>query len=366
MSASQLHWRPHWFTDFAPRRMLANGHLQTVLGNYLPRVDCLPPALTEVVEVQPGAGETHSSSLICLCHWQPEPQRASALTAIIVHGLEGSARSQYVVGNANKLWAAGCNIIRMNMRTCGTRYWDGERPQDIYKPGSQQIDPDLISATFYHSGLSGDVRAVAQHYVRAQGLTAVAIVGYSMGGNLVLKLAGELGSQPMPQIRAVVAVSPAADLAACAERLHRHINRGYEWKFLRALSHHYLHRVELYPQLYSAARLYNIHSIREYDEHITAHYAGFAGADDYYARASASPLIERIPVPTLVLHALDDPFIRLLPETREMLEDNPNVSLIETPHGGHCAFLADADLDRGDDGYWAEQTTLKFLRAVTA
>ena len=105
-------------------------------------------------------------------------------------------------------------------------------------------------------------------------------------------------------------------------------------------------------------------AIREFDEYITAHYTGFRNADDYYFCSSASRIVDRIPIPTLVLHALDDPFIRLLPRTCDAMRDNPNVTLIETPHGGHCAFLGDADPAANDDGYWAEQTALRFLRVV--
>jgi predicted alpha/beta-fold hydrolase len=358
--------RPDWLTDFRPRSWLANGHVQTIMGNYLPRPDKLPAPVAEIVEVVPATPELAASNLICLCHWQPEPARANALTAIIVHGLEGSANSQYVIGNANKLWAAGCNIVRMNMRNCGgAKYWDDERPEDIYQPGSSAIDPDSICPTLYHSGLSADVRAVAAHFVRTRGLSRVAIIGYSMGGNLVLKLAGELGDDPMPEIRACVAVSPAADLAACADMLHKAVNRAYEWKFMRALCRHFLHKVDLNPERYSASRIYNLHSIRDFDEYITAYYAGFRNADDYYFCSSAARVVDRIPIPTLVLHALDDPFIRLLPETCDKLRNNPNVTLVETPHGGHCAFLGDANPSADDDGYWAEQTALRFLRAVT-
>jgi predicted alpha/beta-fold hydrolase len=362
--------RPAWLTGFRPRRWLANGHLQTIAGNLLPRTSHLPPPQQEIVEVAPATAEIAASNLICLCHWQPDA--ASVPTVILVHGLEGSANSQYVIGNANKLWAAGCNVVRMNMRNCGgNTYWSGgqagNQANDSLDPAA--LDPDSICPTLYHSGLSGDVRAVARHVVRIRGISRIAILGYSMGGNMVLKLAGELGDDPMPEsyvpeIRACVAVSPAADLAASADALHRPINRIYEHRFLRALERHYLHKVSLYPQRYSAARAYNLNSIREFDEHITAHYSGFRGAEDYYTRSSASQFIERIPIPTLVLHALDDPFIRLLPETCDRLRANPNVNLIETRHGGHCAFLADANPAAGDDGYWAEHTALRFLQAL--
>ncbi len=167
-----------------------------------------------------------------------------APTAILVHGLEGSANSQYVIGNANKLWAAGCNVVRMNMRNCGDSTLLGRRTLEM--PAA--LDPDSICPTLYHSGLSGDVRAVAQHFVQTRGVSRIAILGYSMGGNMVLKLAGELGDDPMPEIRACVAVSPAADLSASADALHRPINRLYERRFLRALERHYLHKVSLYPR----------------------------------------------------------------------------------------------------------------------
>jgi hypothetical protein len=355
--------RPAWLADFQPRRWLANGHAQTIFGNLLPRADHLPAPQQEIVEVAPASAEIGSSSLICLCHWQPDT--ADAPTAIIVHGLEGSANSQYVVGNANKLWAAGWNVVRMNMRNCGnSSYWSGGYSEDRAAGDPRSLDPDSICPTLYHSGLSGDVRAVAWHMVRTRGVSRIAILGYSMGGNMVLKLAGELGEDAMPEVRACVAVSPAADLSASADALHRPINRLYERRFLRALERHYLHKVSLYPQRYSVARAYNLDSIREFDEYITAHYSGFRGAEDYYMRSSASQFVAQVSIPTLVLHALDDPFIRLLPQTRDELRANPNVSLIETRHGGHCAFLADANPAVEDDGYWAEHTALRFLQSL--
>jgi len=340
---------------------MRNGHVQTIAGNFLQRVGVLPEPETERVEVAPATDERAACNLFCLSHWQP--QREQRPTAIVLHGLEGSARSQYVRGNANKLWAAGWNVVRMNMRNCGGgANWGSARHEVIVEPGVGQVDPDAVCPTLYHSGMSGDVRAVARHYVRTRGLRRVALIGYSMGGNMVLKLAGELQDEPMAEIVAAVAVSPAADLAASAEMLHRPVNRLYETRFLRALKRHFLHKASLFPERYSAARLYNIHSIWDFDEQITAYYSGFAGADDYYARASASRLAEKVTVPTLLIHAMDDPFVTLLPESRERYRANANVMLVEPEHGGHCAFLADADPAAGDDGYWAEQMALRFLQ----
>ena len=176
---------PEAYPQFEPRRWVVNGHLQTIVGNFLPRPDALPEPEIQMVEVSPAHGTQISSQVLCECHWQPLPQRRSALTAIILHGLEGSSHSQYVTGNANKLWRAGCNVVRMNMRNCGP-----EKYGDMLK----------LSPTLYHSGLSGDVERVLRFFLETQELESVALIGYSMGGNLVLKLAGDLGEAAPKQL----------------------------------------------------------------------------------------------------------------------------------------------------------------------
>ncbi len=328
-------------TPFAPRWWLPNGHQQTIVGNFLPRPNHLPAATAELIEVSPATLNQISSQVLCQCHWQPKSVRAERLTVILLHGLEGSAQSQYVVGNANKMWRAGLNVVRMNMRNCG---------------GTESLSP-----TLYHSGLSGDVAAVMQSVIRRFGLQRVALVGYSMGGNLVLKLAGELGAEAPKQLRAVVGVSPAVDLGESADALHLSGNRIYERKFLRALVKRFRRKAALFPRVYDPARADGLASLRAFDERITALYSGFAGAGDYYFRAAAARVLDRIAIPTLILHALDDPFIRLRPETRAAIAANPHLTLLETAHGGHCAFLAQPSGE--DDGYWAETTLLQYLLA---
>jgi predicted alpha/beta-fold hydrolase len=248
-------------------------------------------------------------------------------------------------------WNAGCNVIRMNMRNCG---------------GTESWTP-----TLYHSGLSADVGAVLQHFVAAEGLRRVAMVGYSMGGNLVLKLAGELGASAPEWLLAAVGVSPASDLAASADALHEPANRIYERHFLRNLIRRFRGKAKLFPEIYAvpgSRQIGPVQTIREFDEQITARFCGFTGADDYYFRSSAARVVDRIAVPTLVLHAFDDPFIRMLPETRATLAANPAVTLIETEHGGHCAFLsaraahnANSPVPMGR--HWAETTLVRFLMA---
>jgi predicted alpha/beta-fold hydrolase len=327
--------------EFRPRRFLRNGHLMTIMGNYLPRTTSLPTPEAQLVEVSPATQGQISSQVLCHCHWHPEEVRAARPTAIIVHGLEGSSNSQYVIGNSNKLWCAGCNIVRMNMRNCG---------------GTEALSP-----TLYHSGLSNDVLAVMNFFIAQQGLQSISLIGYSMGGNLVLKLAGELGIGAPPELRSVIGVSPAVDLGPSADALHLPQNRLYELKFLRALLRRFRRKTALFPRAYDANRAVGIHSLREFDDRITALYSGFSSADDYYTRAAAARVLDRSALPTLILHALDDPFVRLSDETREKIHANHNITLIESEHGGHCAFLADPHEASGYDGYWAEHTLLRFL-----
>ncbi len=333
--------------DFRPRRFLSNGHLQTIIGNYLPREDRLPEPIAQLVDVSPatlgGQANQIASQVLCHCHWQSPEVRASRPTAILVHGLEGSSKSQYVIGNANKLWLAGCNVVRMNMRNCG---------------GTEQLTP-----TLYHSGLSNDVLAVLRFFTAQHSLESISLIGYSMGGNLVLKLAGELANHAPPQLRSVIGVSPAVDLGPSADALHEPLNRLYELKFLRALLRRFRRKATLFPRAYDPNQAVGIRSLRDFDHRITALYSGFTGADDYYYRAAAARVLQSIAVPTLILHALDDPFIRLTPETRDKILHNPKITLLETAHGGHCAFLADADPATHNDGNWAEHTALRFVLA---
>lgn len=328
---------------FVPRRLLGNAHIQTIAGNFLRRTNSLPPATAELVEVSPASAGHMLSQVLCHCHWQPADVRQSRPTAILVHGLEGSSNSQYVVGNSDKLWRAGANVIRMNMRNCG---------------GTEGLTP-----TLYHSGLSGDVGAVMRHFAEREQLQSISLIGYSMGGNLVLKLAGELGAAAPPELKSVIGVSPAVDLGPSATALHRPENRLYERRFLRALLKRYRRKTMLFPRAYDPNRATGLRSLRDFDDRITALYSGFASAEDYYYRAAAARVLDRIAIPTLVLHALDDPFVRLTPPTIAAMEANANITLIQTRHGGHCAFLASPSAAEGDDGYWAETTLLRFVLA---
>jgi uncharacterized protein len=318
-------------TPFKPRRFLRGGHLQTLAGFFLTRRINLPAPEERLIEVAPGV------RVLCHCHWQAD--RRDSLTVILVHGLEGSSDSGYMVGIAQKGLAAGLNVIRVNQRNCG--------------------GTDHLAPTLYNSSLSSDVVAVASSLVQQDKLPRFALAGFSMGGNLVLKTAGEWGREAPPEFRAVAAVCPAMDLAASADALHFPANRIYEEYFMLKLRYRFRTKVKLFPEHFDAGRLRGVRTLRQFDDRVTAHYCGFTGAVDYYARAGASNVVDRIAVPGLILHAATDPFIQLVPETRRKIAANPHLTFLEAVDGGHCSFLA---APNGYDGRWAEQQVVEFLR----
>ena len=306
--------------------------MQTLAAFFLPRHIHLPEAESRLVEVEPGI------SVLCHCHWQKD---RSALTLIVVHGLEGSSESQYMLGIARNGLAAGMNVVRMNQRNCGGM--------------------DHCAPTLYNSARSADVAAVARNIIERDGVPGIVLIGFSMGGNLVLKLAGEWGSDGPAEFRGVAAVCPAVNLAAGADALHEPANRIYEYYFLLQLFRRFRRKVKLFPNDYDASHLRGVKTLRQFDDRVTAYYCGYAGADNYYARAAAANVIDNIAVPTLVIHAANDPFVRILPETRRKLMENPYITYFETADGGHCSFVGEPQ-GPGDDGRWAEREVVEFSR----
>lgn len=308
--------------------------MQTIASFLLPRRIHLPPPEERLVEVVAGV------NVRCWAYWQKE-NRAEAMTVIAVHGLEGSSDSQYMTGIARNALAAGMNVVLMNQRNCGGM--------------------DHCAPTLYNSSLSGDVAAVARSLVRNEGLARFSLIGFSMGGNLVLKCAGEWACDHPRELKAVVAVCPAMDLAASADALHEPANRIYEWYFLLQLFRRLRVKARYFPDYFDLSRLRGVTSLRLFDDRVTAPYCGFSGADDYYARAAAANVVNRIAVPSLIIHAANDPFIRVQPETIARIRANPNLTYVETDDGGHCAFLGEPDGD-GYDGRWAEREAVEFVR----
>jgi uncharacterized protein len=291
----------------------------------------LPRSVPRLFEVEPGSRVRGG------CHWQDRPREHPTL--VLLHGLEGSCESGYVLGSAEKAYVAGFNVVRLNQRNCG---------------GTEELTP-----TLYHSGLSGDIRAVLLDLMAADGLPELFAAGFSMGGNLVLKMAGEFGEAAPPEVRGFVAVAPAFDLAACADALGLRSNFIYERHFVKRLKRHMRHKARLFPALYPIDGMRNVRSVREFDNVITAPFCGFAGADDYYSRSSALRLVAAIRRPTLILTAKDDPFVPFASFADPAIRENPKITFVATEYGGHCAFIS---RERGESRFWAEEQIVAYCR----
>jgi uncharacterized protein len=328
--------RTRLMDSYTPKKGLRGGHRMTVYCWGRPRAfPRLPPAADRHFDVEPG------TRVLAHCYWQRDPAAHPALLAL--HGLEGSSSAHYMRGLADKAFARGFSVVLLNQRNCG---------------GTEDLAEGL-----YHSGLTAD----ADHVIRelaAEGISRVVVAGYSLGGNLALKLAGEYGDAPPPSLRAVCAVSPVVELAACVRALERRPNVVYQWNFVRGLKARMRRKGACHPGRFPIDRLGDVRTVRQFDELFTAPHFGFAGADDYYHRASAMRTIDRIRIPALIISAEDDPFVPAEPFKDPRITAHPHIRLILTRHGGHCGFYSDASA--ADDGYWAETRIVAFAEEALA
>lgn len=322
--------------EFVPHRLLRNRHLMTIASAFVRRrFPRLSPPQPRLFNVEPG------TQLSGQCHWHAQPRQHPTL--LLVHGLEGSSDSAYILGCAEKGWTAGFNVVRLNQRNCG---------------GTERL-----TSTLYHSGRSDDFRAVVMELVEHDELPEIFAAGFSMGGNLVLKMAGDFGDSAPEQFRGIVAINPALDLASCADALAAPRNFIYNRHFVRRLKRSMRYKAALFPDIYvtdgTARNLRRVRSVREFDEKITAPFCGFGGADDYYARSSAMRVIAAIRRPTLILTAQDDPFVPFSSFEIAAIRENPNVRLVAPRHGGHCSFISQED---GLERFWAEARLVEFCK----
>jgi len=283
----------------------------------------------------------HNARVVADCHWQPQPWTRP--TIIALHGLNGSSDAHYMKGIAAKAFARGMNVVRLNQRNCG--------------------DTEHLSAGLFHSGLTHDAASVIAELTAVDGLTSIAIAGYSLGGNLALKLAAEYGDAAPPQLRAVAAVSPIIEIGECVKALERPGNQLYQWNFVKDLKRRMRRKDRFWPGRFDLGGLDRIRTVREFDEVYTAPHFGFNGADDYYYRASAMRIIERIRIPALVITAEDDPFVPPAPFRDPKISSNPCIEVDLCAHGGHCGFVGPPSGE--DDGYWAESRIVDFVARRT-
>lgn len=326
-----LDWAPGTFPPFVAARRLGNGHVMTIAA-WASRRDFsgLPVPESRLFRV------AEDTEVLAHCYWQSG--RADRPTVLALHGLEGSSSVHYMKGLAWQAWQRGWNAVLLNQRNCG---------------GTEHLTPSL-----YHSGLTSDPREVLRSLVRTDGIRNIGVVGYSLGGNLTVRLAGELSDADDVPIRGVVAVCPTIDLDRCVRAIERPSNIAYQFNFVRNLKARMRRKAALWPGQFDLTRLSSVWTIRQFDDIYTAPHHGFGDAANYYFQASALRVVDRIRVPALILAAEDDPVVPPEPFRSPGVLANPAIRVVLSRHGGHCAFLREG---QSHDRYWAEVTAIEFL-----
>jgi predicted alpha/beta-fold hydrolase len=254
----------------------------------------------------------------------------------MVHGLEGSSNAGYVRSMSQLALEHGFEVHRTNMRACG--------------------GTDDQCRTMYHAGLTSDTLAILR---QVKSDVPLFLAGYSLGGNVALKLAGELGDSAVGLLAGVVAVSTPLDLAACVRELGKPKNRIYERRFLHALSGRIRRRALRYPEDYSVDKLAGVRSVYQFDDAYVAPFFGFGTADNYYATQSSLQFLPKIRVPTLLVQSKDDPMIPFDIYRDPRVTSNPIVELVATDHGGHLGFIA-----RSTPHFWLDRTVLGWMESI--
>jgi predicted alpha/beta-fold hydrolase len=319
---------------FEPHPLLKNGHAMTIAAALVPRRFDISPAEERLFQVDA------ESRILGHCHWQ-SGKRKCVPVIVIVHGLEGSSDSNYMRGIAEKAFHRGFHAVRLNQRNCG---------------GTEALTP-----TLYNSGMSADYRAVFEELSNVDGFQQIFFAGYSMGGNLVTKMAGEFGAAFPPALRGVCAVCPAIDLAACADALERWDNYAYQRRFVTGLMSRYARKQQLFPQRYKLNGLGPIRTVRQFDDFITAPHFGYRDAQDYYDHVGAKRVAAQIRVPFLLITAQDDPFVPYSCFLAAKINEHPAIRFVPPKYGGHCGFISKQS---GRERFWAEQRVVDFCDAL--
>jgi uncharacterized protein len=309
-------------SEFRPLPLLGNAHLQTIIGNLWKGAEPQLPARQYLVPLPDGDRLlVHDNVPI---DWKPGDR-----IALLVHGLGGTHRSGYMVRMLKLLVPKGWRVVRMDLRGCGTGMAYARKP--------------------YNGGCSADVRAVLEEIGRWSSTSPLVLIGFSLGGNIVLKLAGESVTDPVPNLEKVAAVSPPVDLEKCAAILAQWRNRFYEQYYVRGLLAQVRQRQAIFPDD-AAVRFPRRMTMRLFDDLYTAPRCGYNDALDYYRRASAWSLLPRIEVSSLILTARDDPFVAV--EPFESFSPPPGMTVSIMARGGHLGFLG---WDGSGGIRWAER-----------
>jgi predicted alpha/beta-fold hydrolase len=341
------------FPDFEPHPLIRGGHLQTILGVYMPWQRLEYRARQHFVPLPDGDKIALHDDLP-----EAEGKRGQGTgtrgqrtddrgqgwdngdpVVLLLHGLGGCHLSGYMQRCTAKLTHRGYRVFRMDLRGYGAGFPHARHP--------------------VHAGRSDDAAAVLAYVIEQCPDSPVHLVGFSMGANIVLKLAGELGPQVPENLASVMAVSPPIDLMECSRNIQRPINRLYDRSFLQNLLRHIERRQREVPGALARPLTPLPRRLIEFDNLFTAPLSGFADAHDYYTRASSGSVLRHITVPTLILSAANDPIIPLKPF--ETASYSPTTRLVITPCGGHLGFLARRGID--PDRRWLDWRVIEWIES---
>jgi len=253
---------------------------------------------------------------------------------LLCHGLEGSSQSSYILGMAKIFNENGYDVLAMNHRSCS-----GEMNRSL---------------RFYHHGVTDDLHEVVKH---CSAYKNVHLVGFSLGGNLVLKYAGEEHFEKPENVKSVVAFSVPVDLLDCVHEIHKPKNKIYVINFLNTLKKKVIEKSKLPGLELNTENLKQVNNLLDFDNLYTAPIHGFENAHDYYERASSKQFIKNIKIPTLLVNAKNDPMLGEKCHPTELAEKLENFYFIQTAHGGHCGFIP----NKGEV-YWSEEVTFDFVK----
>jgi uncharacterized protein len=328
------------FPPFVPPRWLRNAHAQTVVASRLPRRWNFGWKKWEPIEIDLG----RDGKLLAEASWQPG-KKSDSPALFLMHGLEGSAQSHYLLGMSKKAYAVGFHTLRMNTRNCG---------------GTEHLTP-----TLYCAGLSQDVQSIVEHIQQKHAIHEVYAAGVSLGANIILKFLGEQGDRGGDFICGAAILSPPIELELGVRKMEQPQNWFYQRYFVGKLIERMRRKTALFPGIADMKRVDKIRSIREFDDVVTAPHFGYGTAENYYRLASSGPLLRHIRVPTLLVQAKDDPMIPFEPFLNSGIEQNPFLKLLATEHGGHTGFLGAQPAGEHDgDAYWGECRVVQFLAAL--
>jgi hypothetical protein len=324
--------RPRFYNSllrpFVP--FFRNPHLLTIAGNYWRRNldEQRFPVETKLYDTEPGVQ--------VLVHSQA-PVRDPVAQLILVHGLEGSSAAGYARSLAQAALEAGCATHRFNMRSCG---------------GTEH----LSGRSLYHSGQTSDLLSVVRQLPHG---APIFLAGFSLGGNVVLKLAGELGASASDLIGGVMAISTPIDLAACVRQLDKPSNVIYARRFVARLKERVRAKERLTPGLFDLSGLHLVRNVYQFDDRFTAQAFAFGSADNYYATQSSNQFLDRIRIPTLLVQAKDDPLIPFDVYNHPAFLANPHLRLLAVEHGGHLGFIS-----KSTPRFWLDQVLVNWVLEV--